>query len=335
MRTFLVLLVCLWASTLSANEISAQTIDTIAFGSCNSQNKPQPLWPVIKQEHPDIWIWTGDNVYADTEDPELFRLAYERQLSNLDYLDFIDSVPHVTGTWDDHDYGVNDGGSEFPSKELAKAELYRFLGVPKSEPSTTRDGIYRSTQYGTGERTVKVILLDTRWFRDPLERTSGSNPKYLPNKTGTLLGMAQWRWLEKELKDNTAAVTVIVSSIQLLAQEHRFEKWANFPNERARLLDLLNDYAKGKTLVISGDRHAAEISALELSGWKGPLLDVTSSGLTNVWRHKYEETNSLAITEKVIEPNYGLIKINWDKLRDPVVKVSIKAQKGELLSITL
>ena len=83
----------------------------------------------------------------------------------------------------------------------------------------------------------------------------------------------------KELKDNTAAVTVIVSSIQLLAQEHRFEKWANFPNERARLLDLLNDYAKGKTLVISGDRHAAEISALELSGGKAhywTLLPVAS-----------------------------------------------------------
>ena len=335
MRICLVLLVCLCASTLSANEKLAQTIDTIAFGSCNSQNKPQPLWPVIKQEHPDIWIWTGDNVYADTQDPELFRRAYERQLSNLDYVDFIKSVPHVTGTWDDHDYGVNDGGSEFPAKQLAKAELYRFLGVPKSDPSNTRDGVYRSAQYGTGERTVKVILLDTRWFRGPLERTSGSNSKYLANKTGTLLGVAQWRWLEKELKGNTAAVTVIVSSIQLLAQEHRFEKWANFPNERARLLDLLNDYASGKTLVISGDRHAAEISALQLSGWKSPLIDVTSSGLTNVWRRKYEETNSLAITDKVIEPNYGLIRINWDTPEDPVVKVSIKGQDGELLGIML
>ena len=150
-----------------------------------------------------------------------------------------------------------------------------------------------------------------------------------------MLGGAQWRWLEKELKGDTAAVTIIVSSIQLLAQEHRFEKWANFPNERARFLDLLNDYASGKTLVISGDRHAAEISALELSGWKSPLMDVTSSGLTNVWIRKYEETNSLAITDKVIEPNYGLIRINWDKPEDPVVKVSIKGQDGELLGITL
>ena len=91
---------------------------------------------------------------------------------------------------------ANDGGSEFPAKQLAKAELYRFLGVPKSDPSNTRDGVYRA-QYGTGERTVKVILLDTRWFRGPLERTSGSNSKYLANKTGTLLGVAQWRWLKK------------------------------------------------------------------------------------------------------------------------------------------
>ncbi len=83
--------------------------------------------------------------------------------------------------------------------------------------------------------------------------------------------------------------------------------------------------------MISGDGHAAEISALELSGWKGLPLDVTSSGLTNILKRKYEEINGLAITGKVFEPNYGLIRINWDKTEDPVVKVSIKGQEAYCL----
>ena len=105
-------------------------VTTIAFGSCNDEDKPQPLWPVIAAEKPDLWIWTGDNVYADTEDPEVFRAKYDKQLANPGYRAFIDSVPFMTGTWDDHDYGKNDGGVEYPAKDLAKREMYRFLGVP-------------------------------------------------------------------------------------------------------------------------------------------------------------------------------------------------------------
>ena len=40
--------------------ITTSTLSRIAFGSCNSEQKPQPLWPVIAQDKPSLWIWTGD-----------------------------------------------------------------------------------------------------------------------------------------------------------------------------------------------------------------------------------------------------------------------------------
>jgi alkaline phosphatase D len=46
---------------------------TVAFGSCNRENLPNPLWPVILEQDPDIWIWGGDNIYGDTEDMDVYE----------------------------------------------------------------------------------------------------------------------------------------------------------------------------------------------------------------------------------------------------------------------
>ncbi len=39
-----------------------KTLTTIAFGSCNKQYEPQPLWKIIVQNEPDLWIGLGDNI---------------------------------------------------------------------------------------------------------------------------------------------------------------------------------------------------------------------------------------------------------------------------------
>lgn len=315
--------------------VTTETISRIAFGSCNSERKPQPLWPVIAKDEPSLWIWTGDNIYADTEDPQVFRAKYDRQLEHTGYEAFARRVPFMTGTWDDHDYGVNDGGNEYPQKELAKAELYRFLNVPDGDLSRERPGIYRRYDYGPADQRVRVILLDTRWFRDPLERTKGPDRTYVPNTLGTILGDAQWAWLETQLSDSEPEVTIIVSSIQVVASEHRFEKWANFPNEQNRLYELLAKHQTSRVFVISGDRHAGEISAESVKPGSKPLIDVTSSGLTNTWSRQFDETNSRALGPKVIENNYGLIEIDWRDTPNPTVRISIKGAKGAIQSTTL
>lgn len=315
-------------------------ITTIAFGSCNDEDKPQPLWPVIAAENPDLWIWTGDNIYADTEDPAEFRAKYDKQLANPAYVAFTQAVPMLTGTWDDHDYGLNDGGAEYSQKDLAKQEMYRFLGVPADDPSVSRPGTHRAYLYGPEGRRVKVLLLDTRWFRDPIERTTGPEATYIPNESGTMLGEAQWAWLEEELSRNEAQVHVIVSSIQLIASEHRFEKWANFPAEQQRFYRLLETTRPAMPIVVSGDRHAGEISVVELNGLGQPLYDITSSGLTNVWSRMFDERNSRALGPKVIEQNYGRIRIDWPEgveaeESSPSVRLSLHTLDGEAQQVVI
>ena len=333
--TIVLTLVCFSVPSSADALVTTKTVSSIAFGSCNSERKPQPLWPVIAKDEPSLWIWTGDNIYADTEDAQVFRAKYDQQLEHPGYKVFARKVPFMTGTWDDHDYGVNDGGKEYPRKELAKAELYRFLNVPDDDLSRKRPGIYRRYDYGPADQRVRIILLDTRWFRDPLERTDGPDRSYIPNKAGTILGEDQWKWLEAQLSDPEPEVTIIVSSIQVVASEHRFEKWANFPNEQDRLYELLAKRQTGKVFVISGDRHAGEISVETIEAGPEPLIDVTSSGLTNTWSRRFEEVNSRALNEKVIENNYGLIEIDWEKAAGPSVKVSIKGAEGVIQEMTL
>ena len=45
-----------------------QELTTIAFGSCSRQSLPQLMWPFVLDQSPDLWIWTGDNIYGDSED---------------------------------------------------------------------------------------------------------------------------------------------------------------------------------------------------------------------------------------------------------------------------
>ena len=56
-----------FACTSNADDAQlSKPITRIAFGSCNKHDKPQPLWAPILEFKPEVWIWLGDVVYADT-----------------------------------------------------------------------------------------------------------------------------------------------------------------------------------------------------------------------------------------------------------------------------
>jgi alkaline phosphatase D len=47
-----------------------EPLSRIAFGSCANQDHPQPVWDAIVVTQPELFLFLGDNVYADTEDME-------------------------------------------------------------------------------------------------------------------------------------------------------------------------------------------------------------------------------------------------------------------------
>ena len=310
-------------------------VSRIAFGSCDHQDNPVKLWDQILKQRPEVWIWGGDNVYGDTENMDTLRNKYRRQKNHPGYQRLLQAA-HITGTYDDHDYGVNDGGKEYRFREQSRDILFDFLGIPANDPARKRTGAYHSRTYGPKGRRVKVINLDTRYFRDSLTRVSKTDDKtgkreqhYLPVDGLDVLGEEQWAWLERELTKSDAAVNIINSSIQVLSSQHRFEKWANFPTARKRLLDLIDSSKAKGVLIVSGDRHIAEVSRTDLKGMPYPLYDITSSGMTHTWSTARPEENRYRVGELVVKRNFGLLLIDW-KGKKPTVSLEIRGHDEEV-----
>jgi alkaline phosphatase D len=295
----------------------------MAFGSCNRQDAPQPLWKPILADHPDLWIWMGDNIYGDSPVMDTLRAKYARQNANPDYQLLKASTP-IIGVWDDHDYGINDGDKRFAQKKESRDLMFDFLGMPADALERRREGGYSAHTYGTGDQQVKVILLDGRYFRDTLSRL---DRQYQVNLTGQMLGDAQWKWLEQELNTSTARVNFIVSGVQFLPTEHVYEKWANFPKEREKLLDLIARSGAQTPILMSGDRHISEIMKLEDTRFPGGLVEITASGLTHTWSGIAEEKNSFRVSELIAKLNYGMASFDWAKNQ---ILLEIKGENGSV-----
>jgi alkaline phosphatase D len=305
----------------------SQLPSTIAFGSCSEEDKPQPILSQIVQFDPDIFIYLGDNIYGDTRSMDTLRVKYSRLASKPEFQRLRQSVP-LLATWDDHDFGWNDSGRHYPFKEASKRIFLDFWGEPAASERRARPGIHTSYLFEAGNRRLQVILLDTRTFRDNLLRNDRVAPHkndYRPNQSpdSTILGDAQWAWLEEQL-GIAADFRIIASSIQFSHEYNGWESWTNVPHERERMIELIRRTRAEGVVFISGDVHWGEISKLELPG-QYPLYDVTSSGLTETWPSI--EPNANRIGAYVRENNFGSIRIDWSS-PDPELTLRLHDVQG-------
>ena len=165
---------------------------------------------------------------------------------------------------------------------------------------------------------------------------SSNKSPYTPtnNLDTTILGDVQWSWFEEVLEQESDLILVL-SSIQVLATEHVFEKWDLFPHERSRIIKLL-DSTQTKSLIISGDRHKGGLYKKE------SLVELTSSSLNKPItaarisktlkyipksiKDQLIETDKLLTTDIYNYENFGLIKINTQSKE---VEVSLNDINGD------
>lgn len=341
-------------SAAAADRVSSRpdlVITNLGFGSCVHQDRPAPIWDAINAAHCNAFVLLGDNIYADTSDQAVFRRKYAMLAAMPGFATLRQSTP-LFAVWDDHDYGTNDGGAGFPAAALAQREFCDFFQVPQDSPRRTTPGVYECVTLGPQGKRVQLILLDTRMFRSPLKKDPDSPKVNIPNTDpdATVLGAAQWAWFERRLRE-PAEIRVILSSIQVVATEHGSEKWENFPKERARLLDLLRRTRATGVIVISGDRHLAELSALPpAEGMPYPLYDLTTSGLNLVAAAKpapkaadgnAPETRPAAPAKPQVNryrlherpytrSNFGLLRIQWEGTQRSL-RLEVCGQEGEVV----
>ncbi|MCC2617775.1 alkaline phosphatase family protein [Aestuariibacter halophilus] len=323
---------CLLAFATQANAT------TLLFGSCAHQDEPLPILRHIAEQPADAFVFLGDNIYGDTEDMAVLAAKYQKLGNNPNFQALQHAMP-VHAIWDDHDYGENDAGAEYPQKEASRQIMLNFWGAPKDSPRRSRpDGIYTDFFIGEGEQRIHVILPDLRWNRAPLngmgkieyvlKRRPDNRGPYSPSEdpTASMLGEAQWQWLENAIKQ-PAALTIIGSSLQVLPDFTGWEAWVNFPADRQRLFNVIRENNINGVMLISGDTHWGEISRYDTE-LDYPLWEVTSSGLTEEW--KQISPNKHRIGDATHTNNYGFVTINTE-VEQPFVHVGLKDAAGNIL----
>lgn len=310
------------------------------------QTKAQPIWDVIAKQEPDLFLFIGDAIYADYDGKEAYTPTEETLkrdwglLANEPHYKIFRSQVPIMATWDNHDYGKHDGGVEFELKDLTKRHFLDFFREPQVSERRNTQGIYDARVFGPEGKRVQVILLDTRWFKGAalMDKRSkeqkqaagltGSMGKYLPNNDPdvALLGGAQWRWLETQLK-KPAKIRLIVSSTQVIADRKHMDEWGNYPLERQRLFELIERTQAQGVIILSGNVHFAELS--KLNGDRLELYDFTSSGLTHTNAAYAAAANPYRVAGPYDGLNFGMVEIDWDAKPSPVIRLVAMNSDGE------
>jgi len=263
------------------------------------------------------------------------REAYAKQAAQPELTKFRANIPMMV-TWDDHDFGFNDGGASFAAREWAETLFETFWR--SSEEVKSRPGIYESRRFGEDGRITQVIVLDTRFFRSNLDRLPYQDPwpplgPYVPSSdpARTMLGEQQWKWLGSELA-KPADFRIVASSIQVLTDAHNYESWDNLTLERERFYRALAGREESGLVLLSGDRHGGGIysDTPEAAGGE-QLWELTSSSLNLAFNstesNTEREPDPKRLTDFISEENFGLVEIDWNAR---TFTLSMRGNQGEV-----
>ena len=232
----------------------SQTADfAVAFGSCAryQEDRVQPIWDVVVELQPDLFLWLGDNMYGDSEHPEFLAEEWRRQrdVASLQPVNF--HTPQLA-IWDDHDYGLNNHDRTNPIKDEALAIFSQYWANPAAGLPDC-PGVFFSYSYSG----VDFYFLDVRYHRDPNDAPRS------PDKT--MLGACQLQWLKDELSASTASFKLLLSgSPWSKGKGDQGDSWSAFLEERDALLRWVFEQEIEGVVLLSGDTHVGELNAIPL-----------------------------------------------------------------------
>ena len=242
-------------------------------------------WRNLQSLKPDVVFMIGDNVYVDVlgqkVDEQGIWSRYVETRHRLEIFRQKNLIP-IFATWDDHDYGKNNSGRDFPYKGEAQKVFQSFfpmtslLGVTSKGPGVSHSVILSKQLF---------LFLDNRSFRtlpEGEEKSMGEkkngNPGWRKNQlvSGSHFGPAQVSWILNQIRATSYPVWLI-SGDQFFGGHHPFESFqGQHPRDFKVFLKKLKK-TKKNILFISGDRHLTEIMKIPPHFLNGKTYEITSS----------------------------------------------------------
>ena len=276
-----------------------KTIQRVALLGCHKQKSPTPALKNYIEAKPDLCLWIGDNVYADTkDDPGYIQRCYD-VLKAKPGFEQLRKQSITMAVWDDHDYGLNNEGKNYPLKKESK-EMFRKFWEHEQRIPKDRDGVYHADIFGKGDNTLQIIMLDARYNRDD------------PGDDADMLGEAQWKWLEEQLR-KPARLRLLVSGQQyLLDRDSKFETWAKFPRSQKRLFDLIKETKARGVVLIAGDQHYGEVSR-QRNAIGYDAIELMFCGINQYEPHVMNRSRVSPVAHA--KDAYALIDIHWEETK--------------------
>ncbi|WNO52416.1 alkaline phosphatase D family protein [Stakelama saccharophila] len=245
----------------------------IAFGSCArvQEDPEQPIWGAVLRSEPDLFLWLGDNIYADSRIPGVMAEIYRRQRDVAGAQPVLRQVPQLA-IWDDHDFGEGGADRTFATREQSLALFKQYWANP-AYGLPDAPGVFFRYSYGGTD----FFFLDDRYYRDPNDMPQSAEK--------TQIGAAQREWLQQSLLESDAPFKLVIAGggwtrTQPDEQPVGWGSWASFLHERNALFDFIRDNRIGGVVLLSGDTHAGELNAVPWSARGGyDFYDLVASPL--------------------------------------------------------
>jgi alkaline phosphatase D len=235
------------------------------------------IYPAMLALDPSFVVFTGDNVYYDSEKPraESVALARHHWQRMFSLPRQVELLRNVASYWekDDHDTVNDDSWPGWTLGDLTFEQgkaIYRQQ-VPMAEGSKG----YRTFRWG---RDLQIWLTEGRDFRSPNTMPDG------PEKS--IWGPEQKAWLKRTLKESDATWKLLISPTPLVGPDrnNKFDNHSNsvFKHEGDEIRGWFLDNVPDNFFAICGDRHWQYHSVHPQTGLNefsvGPASDAHASG---------------------------------------------------------
>ena len=230
-----------------------------AFGSCARTGSENPVFDLIRQKEPAVFLHLGDFHYENISrnEPRLFRAAWDTVLSSSTQGALYREVPFAY-VWDDHDFGPNDADGRSPARAAART-VYREFCPHYPLPGGNGDApIHQAFSLAR----VRFIMTDLRSERSP--------GKMRPGTGKSMMGAAQKAWFKQELLEatRTHALVFWTSSVPWIG-DRLSDQWAAYAEERRELANFVAEHQIRNLCILCGDAHMLAAD----DGWENSYAD--------------------------------------------------------------
>ncbi len=206
-----------------------------------------------------VMVEEGEIILDDKAVLEAFRNKYNR-VYGVNFQNMSSSIP-LMAIWDDHDYGKDNSDGTYQYKNEARKVFKE--NFPDYSFIDEDGGIY----YKFSIADVDIFVLDTRWYRSPMQNEDG--------EVKTMLGSKQLEWLLNELKNSDAKFKIVFSSVpsndyggDTSSGRDGFDSWMGYTFERNKILSFIEKNQIYGVMIFSGDQHYPSAHILN---WNNPL----------------------------------------------------------------